>query len=374
MSEIKKNAEKAENYVCENCDFECSKHSNYLKHLSTQKHFRKSSGNVGNKPAPKMLPKFKCMLCKKKFHTNSGLWKHNKQCLEQLVASVTPVIPVLEPEPEPNTFDLEAQVKKVIEKEISNLTNKTNFDTTIDPTNNINIVLEVLKQNNELKELFVQQNMLINSKIDEQNKTTNELQSQLIEISKNSLSVANNINNGQITNNTNNNQFNIQIYLNETCKNAMNINQFLDYLQPTLQELEDTAHLGYVESISRIIMRGFKNLEEDELPFHCTDLKREHIYIKNPDEEWVKETDEKPLLLRFVKEVARRNFNNIFAWQKENPTWASYHSKKNDLYNSIVANAMSGATEKEQNDNYEKIMKNIMKNIVVDKSKKNKTK
>jgi hypothetical protein len=196
--------------------------------------------------------------------------------------------------------------------------------------------------------------------------------SQMMEFMKTSMAT-NNINNGQINNN-NYNQFNLQVYLNETCKNAMTIEQFVDYLQPTLEELEATAHLGYVESISRIVMRGFKNLEEEELPFHCTDLKREHIYVKNPDKEWVKETDDKPLLLRFVKEVSKRNFNNIFAWQKQNPTWSSYSSKKNDLYNSIVENAMSGATEKEQNDNYEKIMKNIMKNIVIDKSKKNKIK
>ena len=152
----------------------------------------------------------------------------------------------------------------------------------------------------------------------------------------------------------------------------MTVNQFLDYLEPTIEELEATAHLGYVEGISRIIMRGFKNLEECDLPFHCTDLKREHIYVKNPDDEWVEEKDEKPLLLRFIKEVARKNFNNISAWQKQNPNWASYHSKQNDMFMKILNNSVSGATEEEQQANYEKIMKNIMKNTVIDKSKKNK--
>jgi hypothetical protein len=238
------------------------------------------------------------------------------------------------------------------------------------PNVELNVIMDFVKQMTENNESIMKHQVDQNN---ENNKTNQEFQlqmfNQMMEFMKQQCSITNNINNGQIQNNT---HFNLQLYLNETCKNAMTINQFLDYLQPTIEELEATAHLGYVESISRIIMRGFKNLEEEELPFHCTDLKREHIYIKNPDKEWVKETDEKPLLLRFVKEVARRNFNNIFAWQKENPTWSSYSSKKNDLYNSIVANAMSGATEKEQNDNYEKIMKNIMKNITIDKSKKNK--
>ncbi len=172
--------------------------------------------------------------------------------------------------------------------------------------------------------------------------------------------------------NNNHTHFNLQIYLNETCKNAMTVNQFLDYLQPTVEELEATAHLGYVEGISRIIMRGFKNLEEHELPFQCSDLKREHIYVKNPDDEWVEEKDEKPILLLFIKEVARKNFNNINEWKKKNPNWASYHSKQNDMFMKILNNSVSGETEEEQQANYEKIMKNIMKNTVINKSKKNK--
>jgi hypothetical protein len=138
---------------------------------------------------------------------------------------------------------------------------------------------------------------------------TNQMMTQMMEIAKTNNS--NNINNGTINNNNNYNQFNLQLYLNETCKNAMTIDEFLDYLQPTLEELEATAHLGYVEGITRIIMRGLKDLEEELRPFHCSDLKRESLFVKNPDGEWEKETDEKPLMLKFVKAVARKNFNNV---------------------------------------------------------------
>jgi hypothetical protein len=321
-------------YFCEVCNYKCSYKRDYNRHLSTAKH----QLNIMLMKETNMTTQT-CDKCNKTFESRSGLWKHYKKCQQNDIPNIdnseNVVVIVKETQPPIPTvvFDF---VKQITE-------------------NNESIMKHQVDQNNE------------------NNKTNQEFQlqmfNQMMEFMKQQCSITNNINNGQIQNNT---HFNLPLYLNETCKNAMTINQFLDYLQPTIEELEATAHLGYVESISRIIMRGFKNLEEEELPFHCTDLKREHIYIKNPDKEWVKETNEKPLLLRFVKEVARRNFNNIFAWQKENPTWSSYSSKKNDLYNSIVANAMSGATEKEQNDNYEKIMKNIMKNITIDKSKKNK--
>jgi hypothetical protein len=324
-------------FFCDKCDYTTCRKSDYKKHLISIKHI-----NTVNSLQQKAY-EYSCK-CGKKYTCRQGLWKHNKLC----------IISNNNQEPQKQSMELVTIEKK-------------------EPTISSDMVLTLIKE--ELTTFMKQQNAP-NPNTDQSldiQKQSLELQrdmfSQMMEFMKSQSSVTNNnINNGQI----NNTHFNLQVYLNETCKNAMTINDFLDYLQPTIQELEATAHLGYVESISRIIMRGFKNLEEEELPFHCTDLKREHIYVKNPDKEWVKETDEKPLLLRFVKEVAKRNFNNIFAWQKQNPQWSNYHSKQNDLYNSIVANAMSGATEKEQNDNYEKIMKNIMKSIVIDKSKKNK--
>ncbi len=162
------------------------------------------------------------------------------------------------------------------------------------------------------------------------------------------------------------------MYLNETCKNAMTIDEFLDYLQPTLEELEATAQLGYVEGITRIIMRGLKDLEEELRPFHCTDLKRESLFVKNPDGEWEKETDEKPLMLRFVKAVARKNFNNVNEWRKLHPNCRFHDSKSNDMFNQIMLNSTSGRTEEEQMASYKKIIKNIVKESVIDKSKKNK--
>ena len=196
-----------------------------------------------------------------------------------------------------------------------------------------------------------------------------EMFSQMIDFMKNNNNT-HNIVNGNISNNYT--QFNLQLFLNETCKNAMTIDEFIDYLKPTVQELEDTARLGYVEGITRIIMRGLKDLELEQRPFHCSDLKREILFVKNNNNIWEKEPEEKPQLLKAVKAIGRKNFCNLGQWQKEHPTWRSYDSKHNDQYNLILLNSSSGSTEEEQQSNYEKIIRNIVKETVIDKKVKNK--
>jgi len=322
-------------YVCNLCDYKCSKESAWNRHIITRKHTRQQNST----DLTPCCQTFSCEHCNKQYKDRTGLWKHKKKCIKE-EQQLDLIIKEKEPE---NNFNLEEALKLIL----------------------IPLEKKLLSQESE--------QALIPEFIKQTQETQMQMFQQMMEFMKQQCATTTNINNGQINNNNNNyTHFNLQVYLNETCKNAMTINQFLDYLEPTVEELEATAHLGYVEGISRIIMRGFKNLEEYELPFHCSDLKREHIYLKNPDDEWVEEKDEKPLLLRFIKEVAKKSFKNLSAWQKKNPNWANYNSKQNDLFNKIVGNSVSGATEEEQQANYEKIMKNIMKNIVIDKSKKNK--
>jgi len=332
-------------FKCKLCDYSTSVKSNYTKHCLTSKHKKTVDGNTLEiKELPKSIldNNYNCKICNQCYHTRSGLWKHKKKCNKQ-----------------------KKQEPELKEENTALVVVETNNKHTIEHS----MVFDFVKQIVESNESILKQNQDSQKQSQDFQK---EMFQQMMEFMKQQCSLnSNNINNGTINNN-NYTQFNLQVYLNETCKNAMTITQFLDYLEPTVEELEATAYLGYVEGISRIIMRGFKNLEEYELPFHCTDLKREHIYIKNPDDEWVEEKDEKPILLLFIKEVARKSFKNLSAWQKKNPNWANYNSKQNDLFNKIVGNSMSGETEEEQKANYEKIMKNIMKNITIDKSKKNK--
>jgi len=328
-------------FICKLCNYECCKLSDYNKHKNTRKHIHRTNidkleQTIEHKNLTP-LKEYKCNNCNKLYQARNSLWYHQKKCKK--VENIL----------EPNIKEILKEMLIPIEEKLLSQIPKQ--------SNEIVLIPEIIKQNQD----YQKQNQEFQL----------QMFQQMMELMKSSLTT-NNIVNGNVNNNNNNyTQFNLQVYLNETCKNAMTINQFLDYLEPTVEELEATAHLGYVESISRIIMRGFKNLEECELPFHCSDLKREHIYIKNPDDEWVEEKDEKPLLLRFIKEVAKKSFKNLSAWQKKNPNWANYNSKQNDLFNKIVGNSVSGATEEEQQANYEKIMKNIMKNTTIDRSKKN---
>jgi hypothetical protein len=305
-------------FVCNICDFKSSNKKDYNKHILTKKH-SKLINNIDDKTI--ISKPFCCNICNKLYNSRTGLWKHKKICKEQQIIL--------------NTQEEETDITATDAK----------------------LVFELLKQNNEFKELIMNQ--------------TNQMMTQIMELAKNN-STTNNIVNGNVNNNTQNTQFNIQMYLNETCKNAMTIDEFLDYLQPTLEELEDTARLGYVEGITRIIMRGLKDLEEELRPFHCSDLKRESLFVKNPDGEWEKETDEKPLMLKFVKAVARKNFNNVNEWRKLHPNCRYHDSKSNDMFNQIMLNSTSGRTEEEQMASYKKIIKNIVKESVIDKSKKNK--
>ncbi len=309
-------------FFCEKCNYLTLRKSDYKKHLASTKHI-----NIDNGIEPKIYD-YNCK-CGKHYTTRQNLWRHKQKCKieKQLINTETQLIN--------------------IEEQPSDIT-----------VSDAKLVFELLKQNNEFKEMMLSQ--------------TNQMMTQMMEIVKNTNTTNNNIVNGNINNNTQNTQFNIQMYLNETCKNAMTIDEFLDYLQPTLEELEATAHLGYVEGITRIIMRGLKDLEEELRPFHCTDLKREALFVKNPDGEWEKETDEKPLMLRFVKAVARKNFNNVNEWRKLHPNCRYHDSKSNDMFNQIMLNSTSGRTEEEQMASYKKIIKNIVKESVIDKSKKNK--
>jgi len=334
-------------FVCESCDFKSSNKKDFNRHLVTEKHTKLTDTNKKTQlEKEKKYLKNKSYYCEcgNIYKHSSSLSKHKKFCCNNVELTIK--------EKEDNELVIKEEESK--SNDIA-LIIRDELTTIVKQQIEGNIKTQKQNQDFQKQSLEFQQQMF----------------NQIIELMKSSLTTNNNIVNGNVNNN-NYTQFNLQLYLNETCKNAMTINQFLDYLEPTVEELEATAHLGYVEGISRIIMRGFKNLEEYELPFHCTDLKREHIYIKNPDDEWIEETDEKPLLLRFIKEVAKKSFKNLSAWQKKNPNWANYNSKQNDLFNKIVGNSVSGATEEEQQANYEKIMKNIMKNITIDKSKKNK--
>jgi len=173
--------------------------------------------------------------------------------------------------------------------------------------------------------------------------------------------------NNTINNNISNNKtFNLNVYLNETCKDAINIQDFVKSIKVTLDDLENTGRQGYVEGVSHIILNNLHAINVHQRPIHCTDEKREVLYIKN-EGEWIKETENKPLLTNAIKTIANENIKQIGKWTKEYPDCRDADSKKNNLYLKIVSNSMSGGSKDECEKNYNKIIKNIVKETTIDK-------
>jgi hypothetical protein len=194
-------------------------------------------------------------------------------------------------------------------------------------------------------------------------KQNSELQNKIIDMASKSTITNNNSNSH---NTTNNNTFNLQLFLNETCKNAMNITDFVSSIKMELEDLEHTGRTGYVQGISNILIKNLNNLEQHLRPLHCSDFKREVLYIKDNDE-WSKETDNKPILTKAIKTIANENIKQINKWVQHYPDCLQSDSMKNDLYLKIVSNSMNGLTKEESDKNINKIITNVAKNVTIDK-------
>jgi len=188
-------------------------------------------------------------------------------------------------------------------------------------------------------------------------KQNNELTKQIIEMS--SKPTTNNSHN-------NNNSFNLNFFLNETCKDALNISDFVSQLQVGIKDLEETGRLGYAEGISKIFINGLKQLDVNQRPVHCSDVKRETMYIKD-ENIWEKEDVKHLKLTNAICSVAHKNIQQIPIWSKANPEHKDISSKCNDKYMKLVSEAMPGSTREESDKNYKKIATNIMKQSLIEK-------
>ena len=186
-------------------------------------------------------------------------------------------------------------------------------------------------------------------------KQNQELQKSLIELSKEKSVI------------TNNKIFNLQFFLNEQCKDALNITEFVSSIKMNLSDLEATGRLGYAEGISKIILNNLKLLDTCKRPIHCSDLKRETIYIKD-NNIWEKDNENDKKLASAIKDIAHENIKQISVWTKENPECKDSSSKKSDQYLKIVTNAMSGSSHEETEKNMEKIISNVAREVMIEKS------
>ena len=291
-------------YYCESCDFKCSQKCDWEKHITRKKHLK----NVGEL-VETSTKDFLCQ-CGKKFQTNAGLWKHKKTCTKT-------------------------------EETIDSDTEDTNKG---DNISDKELILMLIKENSDFKNMMFEMFKGGTNNTHSHNTTTNS------------------------HNNSHNKTFNLQFFLNETCKDAMNIMDFVEQIVLNLNDLEETGRVGFAEGISKMITSRLKALDVTQRPIHCSDLKRETLYIKD-ENKWEKEEDDKPKLTKAVKKIAGKNMNQIFDWQKAHPDFKDSDSRTSDRYMKMLTNVMSGGTEEETQENYEKIIKNIVKETTIDKDK-----
>jgi hypothetical protein len=203
------------------------------------------------------------------------------------------------------------------------------------------LIMSVLQQNKELQQILL-----------EQNKT-------IVELSKNNT-ITNNITNT----NSHNKTFNLQVFLNETCKDAMNIMDFVDSIKLQLTDLEKVGKIGYVEGISNIIVKNLNSLDETKRPVHCTDAKREVMYVKD-ENKWEKENDNKQKIRKAIKHVAHKNSKMLKEFKNKHPDCDKSESKFSDQYNKLVIEALGGKGDNDL-EKEDKIIKNIAKEVTID--------
>ena len=190
----------------------------------------------------------------------------------------------------------------------------------------------------------------------------NQLQNQIIELCKENKSIITN----NITNtNSHNKTFNLQVFLNETCKDAMNIMDFVDSIKLQLTDLEKFGKIGYVEGISNIIVKNLNSLDETKRPVHCTDTKREVMYIKD-DDKWEKENENKQKMRKVIKHIAHKNSKLLNEFKNKHPDCGKSDSRFSDQYNKLVIEAMGGKGDNDL-EKEDKIIRNIAKEVTIDK-------
>ena len=310
--------ESSSKYNCISCHFNTSRYSQYIRHLDTSKHKKTQESTNCQQISTndnKESSIFTCN-CGKIYKERTGLWRHKKTCKDEVIHE--------------NDKNDNINVKDLSDKEL---------------------ILMLITDNKELRNLLI-----------EQSKEKDELKNMMIEVIKNGTN--NTINNNNI--NSNNKTFNLQVFLNETCKDAMNISDFVESVKLQVSDLENVGKVGYIEGISNIIIKNLKALEVEKRPVHCADQKREVIYVKDANV-WEKEDVANQKLRKAIRSIAHKNICMLKAFRDKYPDCQEYDSKKSSQYNKIVIEAMGGKGD----DDYEKdskIIKKIAKVVGIEKN------
>ena len=299
--------QKVADFYCEKCDFKCSKKWLYERHMNTSKHKNTYTD------LPKGCKKcYKCEDCGKEYIHRQSLHTHKQKCKHENINLV-----------EPDQVDIQSL--------------------------DMNMIMQLLKQNDEFKNLMVEQN--------------NKMMETMQEVCKNNNTSS--ITTGDI--NSHNKTFNLNVFLNEQCKDAMNIMDFVDSIKLDLSDLESVGKLGYINGISNIIIKNLKALDVHMRPVHCTDLKRETMYVKSQNT-WEKEDEENKNIRRAIKHIAFKNIKNLELFKELHPDCMDCDSKHGDHFLKLQIEALGGGSSNVDYDSHTKIIKKIAKEVTIDKT------
>jgi hypothetical protein len=299
---MKKTPKDAKKHACIKCDFVCSKQSDWDRHILRSKHLRMVNEEKNAEHT--------CFKCSRSYQHNSGLWKHLKTCN--------------------------------IKENIIDIKNDT-------VTEDKNIIELLIKENSEIKNIVL-----------DMVKSNTELQKQMMDMCKNTSTTHINSHN-----HSNNKTFNLQFFLNEQCKDAMNISEFVNTFELQLSDLESVGDLGYVEGMTKIIVDKLNGMDVYKRPMHCSDAKRETLYVKDADV-WTKEERHNPKLRQAIKNVTFRNMKLVATWSDANPESKDHESKLNDKYMDLVIQSTGGKGNIIDSEN--KIIRRIAKEIIIGKN------
>ena len=309
----------ANNFVCETCNYKCRKNSDWIKHLSTCKHKRLTNTNY---MSPKIARTFECDNCGKKYKHAPSLCNHKKGCLTTVVF---------------NTTNTDADVTKCIVDK-NDITHK--------------LVELIMSKNQEFITELV-------SNITNSNKDVMEKMMEIMPKMNNHTNYSNNV--------TSNNQFNIQLFLNEHCKNAMNLTDFIDSLPITASTYDSTIENGLTKTITNMITNGLNKLDILERPIHCTDATRKTLYVKEADT-WEKDT-ELLKVVESIKTLIRKKRTLISRWKEANIGWDTVENKQM-RFTELICNIMTDVDFDEKETG--KIVRSISKSVYLDNEEKKK--
>ena len=319
-------------YICNDCEYATKRKTDYAKHILTRKHIQITMDNGLSSNG------YTCE-CGKTYQHRSGLCKHRHKCKG----------PSPGPGPGPGQDASETTLPKP--EEMMALMFKFMCDKLPDKSDQSQLVIELLKQNQDFKDVMMEQSK------------------QLAEQNKQMMELANKAgNNTNCNNTTNNNKFNLNVFLNETCKDAITMDDFINSIEVTRDEFIHTGQVGFIEGISTVMAHRFRDMEMHTRPLHCTDLKRETIYIKNADK-WEKDDADKTNMRKAVRGVAKKNMKELWRWYNDNkPAVEQIGTDVCEDYFRYHKAALGGYGKEEDLKFEDKIMRNVLKEVHLDKS------